>query len=135
MAKLARTGFLAVSEGIPENKAAAGGEEVAAVALAQCLRRRHRADGGGGVAAKLVDLAGHVRWDARWEDPSRRQWHETKMRSKVTRAAAQLAALALPHRTPPLVWHVALPPPPPSAPVPPAAAAAIPATASVASER
>lgn len=117
--KLARTGFLAVSDGLPGDRGVAGIEEVAAIAVAQHLRMPPAhglggflsrwfagGRGGGGVRAKLVSLRGHVAWDVVWDDPARQAWHAKKMESKVQRAEAQLAALGLGGPGRGAVWHV-----------------------------
>lgn len=116
--KLARTGFLAVSDGLPGDKGVAGIEEVAAIAVAQALRRgppsisslllpgRGNDGAAGGMRAKLVSLKGHVGWNVVWDDPARQAWHAKKMESKVQRAEAQLAALGLGVRGRGVVWHV-----------------------------
>lgn len=36
-----------------------------------------------------------VQWQASWEDEGRRQWHESKMASKVDRAEKQMLALGV----------------------------------------
>jgi len=120
VAKLGRTGFLAVSDGLPCDASVAGIEEVAAIAVAQSLlraprrgllpawlwRRRSTSTDADGMRAKLVDLGReHVTWDVAWEDPARQAWHAKKMESKAQRAAAQLAALGLAEAGA-TVWHV-----------------------------
>jgi hypothetical protein len=105
--KLSLTGFLAVSDGLPEDRGVAGIEEVAAIAVAQSLRAPpsllSRASGSGGMRAKLVGLK-NVAWNVAWDDPARLAWHAKKMESKVRRAEAQLAALGVGCRA--SVWHV-----------------------------
>lgn len=106
--KLSLTGFLAVSDGLPEDRGVAGIEEVAAIAVAQSLRAPSSllswGAGSGGMRAKLVSLRGHVAWNVAWDDPARQAWHAKKMESKVRRAEAQLAALGIGGRA--SVWHV-----------------------------
>lgn len=47
-------------------------------------------------AAKMPPrLLGQVRWQTAWEDEGRRQWHESKMSSKLDRADKQMVALGI----------------------------------------
>ena len=89
--KLALTGFLLVSEGLHPSGGDAGVEEVATIAVIQRILSRDRA------RAKLVMLSGDmVSWEEDFDDdPGRREWHERKMESKVTRARRQLELLGL----------------------------------------
>lgn len=86
---LAMTGFIAVSDGIAGPTGAAI-EEVCVIALKQSLTR-------GRSKAILVELPqGEVIWDVKSLDDSQRQkLHEEKMRSKVTRAEAQINLLGI----------------------------------------
>jgi hypothetical protein len=84
VSKLALTGFLGISDGLIAG-VEGGVEEVAAIALLQRLLP-------GRACAKLVRLEG-VEWRTTWTDPARREWHERKMLSKLTRPRQQLEAL------------------------------------------
>ena len=82
---LSRTGFPLVAD----TPGIAGIEEVATVALQQQMwggRTRAR--------AKLIPVPG-VTWATDFTDPSRQAWHQQKMESKNTRAAAQLQLLGI----------------------------------------
>lgn len=70
----------------------AGVEEVTAIALLQHLLGRHRAIA---VLVKLPDsVQKTVSWETDWgKDEKRKQWHEYKMKTKVTRPNAQLKEL------------------------------------------
>eukprot|EP00425_Heterocapsa_triquetra_P014187 CAMPEP_0195136148 /NCGR_PEP_ID=MMETSP0448-20130528/153729_1 /TAXON_ID=66468 /ORGANISM="Heterocapsa triquestra, Strain CCMP 448" /LENGTH=128 /DNA_ID=CAMNT_0040174319 /DNA_START=33 /DNA_END=416 /DNA_ORIENTATION=+ len=70
----------------------AGVEEVTAIALLQHLRGPERARA---VLLRLPpELRGDMSWQADWgDDEGRRQWHEQKMQSKVSRPRAQLKSL------------------------------------------
>ncbi|CAM9677891.1 unnamed protein product, partial [Phaeothamnion confervicola] len=95
--RLARLGFLAVAEGLLPG-VDGGIEEVTAIAALQMLAAARSRPG----AAALLRLPG-VSWEARWADDGRRRWHERKMASKASRAAAQMAALGLPEGA---VYHI-----------------------------
>ncbi|CAM9149087.1 unnamed protein product [Hapterophycus canaliculatus] len=92
--KLAKSGFLGVAEGLLPG-VPAGVEEVTAIAALQVLL------GPDNARAKLVrlpqarSLACMVRWQTAWEDEGRRQWHESKMSSKLERADKQMMALGI----------------------------------------
>jgi len=88
--KLALTGFQLVSEGL-QPPAVAGVEEVVVIAVLQKIL------GGDNAKAKLVQVdGGGVEWDQTFGgDPARKQWHEEKMQSKISRAATQLELLGL----------------------------------------
>lgn len=91
--KLALTGFVQVSEGIlthgQPNEPSQGVEEVMAISLLQHIFGVEQAQ------AKLVQLAtddsGGVLWEETFTDPQRQQWHDAKMKSKLERAARQVA--------------------------------------------
>ena len=100
--KLALTGFLLVSEGLhysPSNdndgsgsRIEGGVEEVVTIATLQRILGPKKA------CAKLVHIPPHI---ISWEtdnfdnDAGRKEWHEHKMDSKITRAQAQLDLLGL----------------------------------------
>jgi len=89
--KLALTGFPLVAEGIhtDENGSAiaAGVEEVSTIYILQKLLPPGTAE------AKLIQIPG-IMWDTKqWDDDARQKWHESKMQSKVQRAAKQLNLL------------------------------------------
>ena len=91
--KLALTGFLLVSEGIhPDengNEGAAGVEEVCTIATLQKILPSNTAQ------AKLRSISG-VQWGQDFgDDEGRKEWHERKMMSKVTRAKRQLDLMGL----------------------------------------
>jgi hypothetical protein len=91
--KLALTGFLLVSEGLhldEDGKEGAGGvEEVCTIAMLQRILPSNSA------LAKLVLIAG-VQWGQDFgDDKGRKDWHEMKLRSKVTRAKRQLELMGL----------------------------------------
>lgn len=91
--KLALTGFLLVSEGIhpDENgkEGAAGVEEVCTIATLQKILPSNTAQ------AKLRSISG-VQWGQDFgDDEGRKEWHERKMMSKVTRAKRQLDLMGL----------------------------------------
>jgi len=91
--KLALTGFLLVSEGIhPDengNEGAAGVEEVCTIATLQKIFPSNTAQ------AKLRSISG-VQWGQDFgDDEGRKEWHERKMMSKVTRAKRQLDLMGL----------------------------------------
>jgi hypothetical protein len=99
---LALTGFLLVSEGIHINsnfnddgggsRVEGGVEEVVTIATLQHILGPKKA------CAKLVHIPPNL---ISWEtinfdnDAGRKEWHERKMNSKITRAQAQLALLGL----------------------------------------
>jgi len=94
--ELAKTGFLGVAEGWVrtvgdegETVIAGGVEEVTAISAAQSLSPSRRA------RAKLLKVPG-ITWETQFKDAERRAWHERKMRSKLSRAQAQLSVLKLP---------------------------------------
>ena len=92
--KLALTGFLLVSEGLhPEEEegiSSAGVEEVVAIATLQKILQPSNAQ------AKLVSIPG-TSWGIQDfnNDEKRKEWHEKKMQSKLTRAKRQLDLLGL----------------------------------------
>jgi len=92
--KLALTGFLLVSEGLhPEQEegiSSAGVEEVVAIATLQRILQPCNAQ------AKLVSIPG-TSWGIQDfnNDEKRKEWHEKKMQSKLTRAKCQLDLLGL----------------------------------------
>jgi len=91
--KLALTGFLLVSEGLhPEEdgrEGAGGVEEVCTIATLQQILQPQNAE------AKLISIPG-TSWGQDFsDDEKRREWHERKMLSKVTRAKRQLDLLGL----------------------------------------
>lgn len=90
--KLSMTGFLAVSEGLHAGSAnsakSAGVEEVAAIATLQHILTPQCAK------AKLIPVPG-IRWKQDWQDEGRREWHERKMKSKISRPARHLELLGL----------------------------------------
>ena len=94
VSKLALTGFLLVSEGLhPEEEegiSSAGVEEVVAIATLQRILQPSNAQ------AKLVSIPG-TSWGTQDfnNDEKRKNWHETKMQSKLTRAKRQLDLLGL----------------------------------------
>lgn len=93
--KLALTGFLQVSEGLhpdedgTDGAANAGVEEVCTIATLQKLLPSDTAQ------AKLLPIDG-VQWGQDFgDDEGRKEWHERKMMSKVTRAKRQLELMGL----------------------------------------
>jgi len=93
--KLALTGFLLVSEGLhpdddEEGISSAGVEEVVAIATLQNILQPSNAQ------AKLVSILG-TSWGIQDfnNDEKRKEWHEKKMQSKLTRAQRQLDLLGL----------------------------------------
>ena len=90
--KLALTGFLLVSEGLhPDDgkEGAAGVEEVCTIATLQKLLPPNTAQ------AKLLSISG-VQWGQDFgDDEGRKEWHERKMMSKITRAKRQLDLMGL----------------------------------------
>ena len=94
--KLALTGFLVVSEGLhpdedqEEGMSSAGVEEVVAIATLQKILQPSNAQ------AKLVSIPG-TSWGIQDfnNDEKRKEWHEKKMQSKLTRAKRQLDLLGL----------------------------------------
>lgn len=93
--KLARTGFLHISDGL---LCEGGIEEVEVVAMQQQLFPDE-------AACKLVELPG-VDWAIDFDDPKRKEWHEFKMKSKIDRAKQQLSMLG---GLTGVVQHIALP--------------------------
>lgn len=82
--KLGLCGFPLVAEGILKkegNYVAGGIEEFSTILLQQKIFPPEQ------MKAKLVRVTG-VEWEQTFEDEERRQWHETKMKSKFTRAEA-----------------------------------------------
>ena len=94
VSKLALTGFLLVSEGLhPDQEggiSSAGVEEVVAIATLQKILQPCNAQ------AKLVSIPG-TSWGIQDfnNDEKRKEWHEKKMMSKLTRAKRQLDLLGL----------------------------------------
>ena len=92
LGKLATTGFPLVAEGLHVQEdgtpGPAGVEEASTIAILQRTMPR------GTAVAKLVRVPG-VKWEVNWDDEGRRRWHESKMRSKVERAAVHLKTLGL----------------------------------------
>ena len=91
--KLALTGFLLVSDGLNTdengNEVEAGVEEVCTIATLQKILPSNTAQ------AKLLSIPG-VQWGQDFgDDIGRKEWHERKMMSKVTRAKRQLELMAL----------------------------------------
>mmetsp|Transcript_26302 Transcript_26302/g.41284 ORF Transcript_26302/g.41284 Transcript_26302/m.41284 type:complete len:332 (-) Transcript_26302:57-1052(-) len=93
--KLALTGFLQVSEGLHNDEdgkdgaANAGVEEVCTIATLQKILPANTAQ------AKLLLIDG-VQWGQDFgDDEGRKEWHEKKMMSKVTRAKRQLELMGL----------------------------------------
>ena len=91
--KLALTGFLLVSEGLHPDvdgkEGAAGVEEVCTIAMLQKILPNS-------AQAKLVSIPGGVQWGQDFgDDEGRKEWHEKKMMSKVTRAKRQLDLMGL----------------------------------------
>ncbi|KAL9187101.1 hypothetical protein ACHAXT_010821 [Thalassiosira profunda] len=91
--KLALTGFPLVAEGLHPaedgGEGASGVEEACTIAALQRILSPERA------RAKLVAVPGTA-WEQDFEgDEKRREWHERKMRSKVTRAKRQLELMGL----------------------------------------
>jgi hypothetical protein len=112
VSKLALTGFQLVSEGLhSKDLASAGVEEVVAIAVLQ------RVLGPDNAKAKLINLVAAddqtteesaaaspppnsaaqatVDWNPVFSDPSRQEWHEKKMKSKLERASKQMRLLGL----------------------------------------
>lgn len=98
--QLALTGFVQVSEGILTNaktEPSQGVEEVMAISLLQHIFGPTK------TMAKLVQLAnaasdnddasngGVLLWEEKFSDPQRQAWHDAKMKSKLERAARQVA--------------------------------------------
>jgi hypothetical protein len=91
--KLALTGFLLVSEGLhPDEEGTEGSsgvEEVCTIATLQKILPSNTAE------AKLLLIPG-VQWGQDFgDDKGRKEWHERKMMSKVTRAKRQLELMGL----------------------------------------
>jgi hypothetical protein len=98
---LARTGFLAISDGLVAN-VAGGIEEVAVIALQQRLLPTTS-------RAYLINIKGSkITWMQDWTDPNRVEWHRHKMQSKQQRASLQLRALGLASSPVAKVAHVSL---------------------------
>jgi hypothetical protein len=101
--QLALTGFIPVSEGFltdAKKEPSQGVEEVMAISLLQHIFGPTKA------MAKLVQLAtsndaasdtddasngGLLLWEEKFIDPQRQAWHDAKMKSKLERAARQVA--------------------------------------------
>lgn len=85
-------GFQRQSTPAPPKAVPAGVEEVTAIALLQHL---HGSDRSRAVLVKLpLELEAQLSWKTTWgKDEKRRQWHQYKMASKLSRPAAQLQAL------------------------------------------
>ena len=92
LGKLATTGFPLVAEGLHAQEdgtpGPAGVEEASTIAILQRTLPR------GTAVAKLENAPG-VKWEVDWDDEERRRWHESKMKSKVERAAVHLKTLGL----------------------------------------
>ena len=91
--KLALMGFLLVSEGLHPDEdgkeGASGVEEVCTIATLQKILPSNTAQ------AKLLLIPG-VQWGQDFgDDKGRKEWHERKMMSKVTRAKRQLELMGL----------------------------------------
>jgi hypothetical protein len=89
VAKMGLTGFPLVADGIHWNGqhlVDAGVEEVSAIALVQSLLGSDKA------RAKLVPLP-HVKWHQDFSDMQRHNYHEEKMKTKLTRADIHLKLL------------------------------------------
>ncbi|KAJ3196000.1 hypothetical protein HK101_010416 [Irineochytrium annulatum] len=92
--KLALTGFLLVAEGFEKMGTVGGVEEVSVIAMHQRLHPTSS-------KAKLVSFLAKggakadADWDTEWKDEGRREWHERKMASKVSRPAKHLELLGL----------------------------------------
>lgn len=98
--KLALTGFQLVSDGLASDLTPApadgtpplinmgGVEETVTIALLQKLLGQSHA------VAKLVSVP-DVTWNEHFDDPSRQEWHDQKMASKLSRAQRQLDLLGL----------------------------------------
>lgn len=85
---LSLVGFLLVSDGLANDRAIGGVEELASISLLQQLRP--------GLKAKLIAQAGSEEaWKTTFDDPERAKYQEFKMQSKEERAARQLQALPL----------------------------------------
>ncbi|TPX49966.1 hypothetical protein SeMB42_g00568 [Synchytrium endobioticum] len=86
--KLALTGFLLVAEGL--YGVAGGVEEVSVIALHQTIRPTSS-------KAKLIKIKDEPVdcWTTDWTEPGRREWHATKMASKISRPAAHVDLLNL----------------------------------------
>ncbi|KAL7438522.1 hypothetical protein ACHAXH_008120 [Discostella pseudostelligera] len=99
VSKLSLTGFLLVSEGLhpevdgSELGSSAGVEEVCTIATLQ------RILGPCNAQAKLISLPGEesTSWETQnfEQDAKRKEWHEKKMASKISRAKRQLELLGL----------------------------------------
>ena len=89
--KLAMVGFPLVGDGLHQQEdgspVAPGIEEFATVLLHQKMM-----GGSSTLKAKLVKVSG-VEWEQNFEDEERRKWHETKMKSKFTRAEVHRSIL------------------------------------------
>ena len=96
--KLWPTSFLRIGDGIVGDEKSAGVEEYTAIAAAQ-----HRL-GSKHSLAKLLRISG-VKWETSFDDPERQAKHESKMQSKVDRAAKQLEELGAAQ---PIVQHISL---------------------------
>lgn len=87
--KLALIGFPLVGDGLHQQKdgtpVAGGIEEFATVLLHQKMNPN-------GSKAKLVKVSG-VEWEQTFEDDDRQKWHESKMKSKFTRAEVHRSLL------------------------------------------
>jgi len=92
LSKIALTGFSLLAEGIPMNSngslGSIGVEEIPTIAISQSILPK------GTALAKLVKVP-DVQWQQEWEDEDRKQWHENKMKSKITRASRHLKLLGL----------------------------------------
>eukprot|EP01039_Chlorochromonas_danica_P007005 gene7006-7749_t len=85
---LSLVGFLLISDGLANDRAIGGVEELASISLLQQLRPS--------LKAKLVAQAGSEEaWKTTFDDPERAKYQEFKMQSKEQRAARQLQTLPL----------------------------------------
>ena len=91
VAKLARTGFLMISEGSASAPGSAGVEEVALISAQQRLFPDDAR------ACLLRVSPGTVVWNTSFKGADRAAWQAAKMSSKRERAQAQLDALSLPN--------------------------------------
>lgn len=104
---LVRTGFLTVSECIPEVDP--GMEEVAAISLLQFMaantpKARIESEEHIPYLAILIrSPKSFIQWTTDWSDPKRREWHQKKMESKLKRASSQMHYLGI---VPGVVLHV-----------------------------
>lgn len=88
VSQLSRTGFMLVSEGLCGTSA--GVEECATIAVQQTLFPDIRA-----ILVDFADADSGSGWNTEFESEERKEWHETKMRSKEERAKGQLDVLGV----------------------------------------